>query len=237
MPSWLANTVHSRVLVQLERRLLARASRRRELVRIRHAAILLPLVDTAPEIHSRTDPGALSLLFTRRAAALQMGGQIAFPGGKVDGDDENREATAMREAEEEVGLPRDAVQCLGMLDDVHTWDDKVSVTPVVGYCGDYELLPLAATSSEVSRIFTVPLEHLQDDQRWASKVLEWQGSSYTCPHFEVAHYSGELPGEAEQLWGLSAFAVMKLLEELPGGCPLKLTRWERDGECILSSSL
>ena len=231
--SWLANTVHSRVLVQLERTLRARASRRRELVRKRQAAILLPLVNTDTHC-SAADPGTLSLLFTRRAAGLQMGGQIAFPGGTVDGEDRNREATAMREADEEVGLPRDAVQCLGMLDDMHTWDDKVAVTPVVGYCGDYELLPLAASSSEVSKIFTVPLKHLQDNRRWVSKTLVWQGSSYVFPHFEVAHYSGEVPGDEEQLWGLSAFAVMQLLEEFPGGCPGSLRRWERDGECILS---
>ena len=231
--SWLANTVHSQVLMKLERSLLVRASRRREIVRKRHAAILLPLVNTEIALE-RTDPGELSLLLTRRAASLQMGGQIAFPGGKVDATDRTREVTATREAGEEVGLPHDAVQCLGMLDDMHTLDDKVAVTPVVGYCGDLSLLPLVASSSEVSKIFTVPLKHLQDDRCWVSKTHEWQGSSYSFPHFEVAHYSGELPGQEERLWGLSAFAVMRLLEELPGGSPASLRRWERNGECILS---
>ena len=170
--TWLANTVHSRVLVQLERTLRARASRRRELVHQRHAAILLPLLSTAPEAFSGAADaaGTLSLLFTRRAAALQMGGQIAFPGGIVDSEDGSREVTASREAEEEVGLPRDAVQCLGLLDDMYTWDHKTAVTPVVGYCGEYELLPLAASTSEVAKIFTVPLKHLQEDRRWASRV-------------------------------------------------------------------
>lgn len=230
----MAHAVHSRVRMQLERTLRARAAKRRQFTRKQHAAILLPLVNTASGAFPRADTaGVLSLLFTRRAAALRMGGQISFPGGKVDGDDTDHVATATREAEEEIGLPRNAVQCLGLLDDMHTWDDKVAVTPVVGYCGDFELLPLAASSSEVANIFTVPLRHLQDDQRWVPKTVKWQGSSYLFPHFEVAHYADEVPGKQEQLWGLSAFAVMQLLNELPGGCPASLKRWERDGECIL----
>ena len=192
------------MLAALERALATRT--RVSFERPRHAAVLLPLIGKADE---------LSLVFTRRAVSIPMGGQVAFPGGRVEEGDADRTTTALREAEEEVGLPRSAVRILGLLDDLPTWDNQQCVTPVVGYCGDLEIATLVRNPAEVERIFSVPLRDLQDESRWVTKPMTWMGTTYRQFYFDVAAYAGEEAGAAEKLWGLSAYMAIGLLSIVP----------------------
>src|SRR5688500_3612213 len=106
--------------------------------RARRAAVLVPIVD---------DGGAPRLLLTRRAEQMSSHkGQVAFPGGMVDPRDRDVTDAALREAEEEIALPRASVETLGELDDFPTVTDTVSVTPVVGRIT--RLPPLVAAPGE-----------------------------------------------------------------------------------------
>lgn len=114
-----------------------------------HAAVLMPLVVHGDE---------LTVLLTRRADHLNdHPGQISFPGGRTEPEDPTAMATALREAEEEIGLAREFVQVLGTLPR-YTTVTHYAVTPVValvqpGFC-------LRVDSSEVAEVFEVPLAYL-----------------------------------------------------------------------------
>ena len=107
------------------------------------AVLLDPADATAVEVHGRTkaavlvalyeDGGALHAVFTRRRDDLRShAGEISFPGGRRDEDDADLLSTALREAEEEIGLPRDAVDVLGALSPTPTVATSFGVYPFVG---------------------------------------------------------------------------------------------------------
>lgn len=99
--------------------------------------------------------GAVHILLLRRAEGLRRhGGQVAFPGGRSDPEDASLAETALREAEEEVGLPRQDVRLLGALDDLPTITGYV-VTPYAAWLAAPPIpRPNAA---EVARVFDAPL--------------------------------------------------------------------------------
>ncbi|MDB5948797.1 MAG: CoA pyrophosphatase [Massilia sp.] len=115
------------------------------------AAVLIPLV---------ARPEGLTMLLTRRTDHLNThAGQISFPGGRAEEVDRSPVDTALREAQEEIGLDRRHVEIIGQLPDYLT-GTGYHVTPVVGL-----LMPpfeLAADSGEVAEIFEVPLAHLMN---------------------------------------------------------------------------
>lgn len=141
-----------------ERNLFAEEIRRRLLTLVptpaspaRPAAVLLPVYREGGEWHV--------LLTERTDTVAEHRGQVAFPGGKADPDDRDRIATALRETEEEIGLPADQVLVLGVMPDFVTITDY-HVTPVVG------LIPwpadLRLSTAELSEVFGVPLRWLAD---------------------------------------------------------------------------
>ena len=107
-------------------------------------AVLLDRAEAAAlEVHGRTkaavlvalyvDAGDLHAVFTRRRHDLRSHpGEISFPGGRHDADDDDLQATALREAQEEIGLPHDAVRLLGALPPTPTVATSYSVYPFVG---------------------------------------------------------------------------------------------------------
>src|SRR5688572_11084862 len=132
----------------LERELRRLARRSSRSTTLRRSAVLVPL-------HVRE--GQLAVLFTRRPDTLKAhAGQVSFPGGGIEAG-EDALAAALREAEEEVAIPRDAVASLGLLHDVETSTGFV-LTPVVGrLVREVELRPNPA---EVGRAFWAPLAPL-----------------------------------------------------------------------------
>ena len=115
------------------------------------AAVLLLVVN---------HPGDPTVVFTQRTAHLaDHAGQISFPGGRCDEGDCDPEDTALREAEEEVGVPRDRIEILGRLPEYHT-STGYRVTPIVGWAEPP--LTYRPDPHEVADVFEVPLAFLLD---------------------------------------------------------------------------
>ncbi len=148
-----------RVLASRSRRVLERPEK---IV----AAVLVPLVAVAGEPH---------LLFTRRSTALRHHqGQISFPGGRRDAAlDPSLEATALREAEEEIGLAPAEVRVLGALDDIETMSTQFVITPFVGLVARAQ--PWRPDPREVDAVFTVPVRQLRVPGVARRETWDFQG--------------------------------------------------------------
>ena len=140
------------------------------------AAVLVPLV-------ARTDE--LRLLLTLRTSHLHdHAGQISFPGGRVDPEDTDAVATALRETEEEIGLARRHIEVIGRLPDYQT-GTGFTVTPVVGLV--HPPFELTADSFEVAEIFEVPMRHLMNGANHERRSAEFPNrpgrrSFYAMPY-------------------------------------------------------
>lgn len=140
------------------------------------ASVLLAMVERESGLH---------LLFTRRTAHLaQHPGQISFPGGRVDAEDSSVIETALREAQEEIGLNREHVDVFGTLPDYFT-ATGYRVTPVVAAVKS--LPALESNVNEVAEIFEVPLAYLMNGrihQRRSGVFLHQQTrrSFYAMPY-------------------------------------------------------
>ncbi|MBB3909850.1 CoA pyrophosphatase [Sphingomonas desiccabilis] len=162
-------------------------------VRWREAAVLVAVTD-------RPEPG---ILLTQRTATLRNhAGQIAFPGGRIDPDDPDPVAAALREAEEEVALPRNAVEVVASLDRYRT-ATGFTVTPVVGVVAPD--LPLSPSPHEVAAVFEVPLAFLLDAANHAMGHATWRGRE--------RHYY-EIWFEGWRIWGATAAMLVNLSRRL-----------------------
>jgi 8-oxo-dGTP pyrophosphatase MutT (NUDIX family) len=155
---------------------------------LRHAAVLLPVV--------KRDAG-LNLLFTKRTDHLyDHAGQISFPGGRAEPGDASPTRTALRETEEEIGLPPSQVEVLGHLPEYLTVTGY-RVTPVVGLVSVPFSLSLDAF--EVAEAFEVPLAHLLDPANHQRHLLKMLGRTRT-------YYA--MPYEMRYIWGATAGMLM-----------------------------
>ena len=123
-----------------------------------------------------------AVVLTKRSSRLKHHpGQIAFPGGKLDAGDGSPTDAALREAEEEIGLPRNLVEILGIMPP-HETVTGFSVTPVVGLIRDtFDPVPEAG---EVAEVFTAPLGHVMDPANFVVQSRRWRGQwryYYTVP--------------------------------------------------------
>ncbi len=162
------------------------------------AAVLIGVV-------SRAD--GPQLLMTQRAAHMRThSGQVAFPGGKVDASDSSVEFTALREAQEEVGLDARHVKILGRLPDYVTFANMV-VSPVVAWIEpDFGL---KINPDEVARVFEVPLPFLMDPAHHQQHRLEFNGQFRSW--YSIA------PHKASQgafIWGATASMIRGLYQFL-----------------------
>ncbi len=143
------------------------------------------------------------VLLTKRSAHLQHHpGQIALPGGKQDPGDATPVDAALREAEEEIGLPRGQVQVLGCLP-THETVTNFDVTPVLALVsGDFT--PRAEVG-EVDEVFTVPLSHLTDPAMFRVESRLWQGR---LRRYYVVPYG------PYYVWGATARILRALAERM-----------------------
>lgn len=160
----------------------------------RKAAVLVPLLYSASEWH---------LLYIRRSDGVQdHKGQVAFPGGAIEPEDEDEVAAAKRESWEEVGLPADSIRVLGLMSRRNTISNYY-ITPVVGVIAWPFTIRMQV--SEVSRVFTIPLRWLaESDHHRRREVIRPNGAQE--PVFFFDEYDGEL------LWGITAAITLHFLE-------------------------
>lgn len=154
------------------------------------ASVLVPIVNR---------PSGLTVLLTQRTAHLaDHAGQVSFPGGRAEPRDTDPIDTALREAEEEIGLDRRHVEIIGMLPDYWTITGY-RVTPVVGWVEPPFSLHL--DTFEVADAFEVPLEFLMDPARHERHSYEYNGGR--------RHYFA-MPYEGRHIWGATAAMIVNL---------------------------
>ena len=154
------------------------------------AAVLIPVIAQAQ---------GLTVLFTQRTQHLKShSGQVSFPGGRAEPGDASAEFTALREAQEEIGLALERVEILGRLPEYHT-RTGFRVTPVIGLIQPpLELMP---DPREVESVFEVPLSFLLDPANRQRRTRELQGRSVG---FYVFEYQGHM------IWGATAGMLVNL---------------------------
>jgi 8-oxo-dGTP pyrophosphatase MutT (NUDIX family) len=158
------------------------------------AAVLIPVI---------AHPGGLTVLFTQRTTHLKShAGQVSFPGGRVEPGDASAEFTALREAQEEIGLSPDRVEILARLPDYRT-RTGFRVTPVVGLVTPP--LELAPDPREVESVFEVPLAFLLDPANRERRTREFQGMT-------VGYYVFDYQDRV--IWGATAGMLVNLYRML-----------------------
>ncbi|MBC6610690.1 CoA pyrophosphatase [Hymenobacter sp. BT507] len=167
---------------------------------LRDAAVLIPLY--------RDDAGQLRLVVIRRTEFGVHGGQLAFPGGKRELQDASLEATALRETEEEIGLPAAQVRMLGTLPSIVTEVSGFRIWPFVGHIeppAQWRWQP-----TEIAEVLSVIIDDLLLPD---ARVTEtWQLPGWPAPYPVSFYRVGPYP-----LWGASYRMVRALLPRLVAG--------------------
>jgi 8-oxo-dGTP pyrophosphatase MutT (NUDIX family) len=168
--------------------------------RMRRAAVLLPLFEDHGEGH---------VLFTRRTDTVEHHkGQISFPGGSEDASDPEARTTALRETEEELGIPPARVEILGALNDVYTVVSGFVITPFVGMI-PYPI-PLRVNPHEIAEVLTVPLSAFRDPSRLRVEEREREGERITV----YFYYHGR-----HEIWGATARIMKDFVDTVFGEAP------------------
>ncbi len=163
----------------------------------RPAAVLVPIVRRDPE---------LAVLLTLRTDHLPShGGQICFPGGKIEETDSGPLDAALREANEETGLDPRLVETLGYLD-VYRTRTSFRIVPVVGLVDP--LAQFRPAEGEVADVFEVPLRFLMDPVNHLQEGRVWRG-------VERRFYA--MPYGERYIWGATAGMLRKLYDRLYAG--------------------
>jgi 8-oxo-dGTP pyrophosphatase MutT (NUDIX family) len=158
------------------------------------AAVLVAVVD---------HPASPTVILTERPKTMRKHpGQISFPGGRIDPGDEGPVEAALREAEEEIALPRRAVDVIGTADRYRTVTG-FEVIPVVGVVPPG--LPLEPQPGEVAAMFEAPLFYLLDPRRQIVRTAQWRGR-------ERSYY--EIEWEGQRIWGATAAMIVNLSRRL-----------------------
>lgn len=158
------------------------------------AAVLVPIIDR---------PEGLTVLLTKRTDHLHdHAGQISFPGGREEKTDSGSVDTAMRETEEEVGLPRSHIDPIGNLDRYIT-RTGFDVTPVVGFVTPP--FPVTPDPFEVAEVFEVPLAFFLDRANHRRHSRVWQGQK---------RYYYVMPYRDYYIWGATAGMLVNLVDVL-----------------------
>lgn len=161
---------------------------------LRDAAVLVPVIDDAD--------GAKVLLTQRTQSLRKHSGQIAFPGGAIDPEDGSPEVAALREAEEEIGLPRHFVEPVARLPDYYAMTG-FRITPVLSIVRrGFEIRP---NPHEVEHVFEVPLAFLMDPDNHQRDSGVWQGAER---HFYRMPYGDWM------IWGITAGILRTMFERL-----------------------
>lgn len=162
-----------------------------------------PLMPAAVLIAMRED-GEENIIFTRRHDRLaKHAGQVAFPGGGMEAEDESMVDTALRETEEEIGLPREVVEPLGYLECFETISG-FCVTPVVARIAA-DAPALVPNAGEVADVFEVPLGFFLQSGNLVRYTMEYRGQRRPMAEFRFGGY---------RIWGATAAMLLNLLKRM-----------------------
>lgn len=169
-----------------------------------------PFSDRSNESASGASPSGaspslpFSILFTLRQDSIRHGGQISFPGGRIDPGETSLQA-AVRETYEEVGIPGTALTLLGPLTDLYMQHTHTLITPYIGILrSKVTFLP---QETEVREILQIPMDALRDPQRLLSQRRDLRSILYEVPYWDI---------HPTPLWGATAMMLaefMALVEE------------------------
>ena len=143
-----------------------------------NSAVLIPILFIENEYY---------LLFEKRSQNIKQGGEICFPGGRVDEDDLDSVYTALRETNEEIGVPREKITILGKMDTLFG-PRGVLVEPIVAHMNIENLDELKIDESEVEKVFLVPISFFETNEPEVFKI-----------HSTVEHTSYNSNGDEEEL--------------------------------------
>jgi 8-oxo-dGTP pyrophosphatase MutT (NUDIX family) len=157
----------------------------------RLAAVLVPFI------------GGDRLVFTRRTEHLSRHpGEISFPGGMRHDEDVDLAATALRETEEELGIPRDGIEVLGALPSVHTFVSAILIVPFVGVLdGSVSFAPNAGEIAEVLHYPIADLDAVETTVEWPRDGQVYRGFAYPM-------------ADGNTIWGATATILHGLIEVL-----------------------
>jgi len=161
---------------------------------LKSAAVLIGLIDEGNELH---------VLFTKRASHLRHhASQISFPGGKAEPEDDSLTFTALREAQEEIGLSSEAVTVIGQLKPYQVITGY-QVTPIVAFIKKDQRYQ--KDDNEVAEIFQVPLQHFLADEHHHTIISNRKGQQINI-HF--------MPYESYNIWGATASMLKDLVNHI-----------------------
>lgn len=147
----------------------------------------------------------LYLVLTRRREDLNHHpGQISFPGGKHE-EDETLQETAVREAQEEIGIDPAVITILGKLTPLYIPPSDFEVHPTVAWYGNGQRPAFYPSDDEVAEILEVPLRHLLRAETRVEELWNWRGSDILMPFFNVGGH---------KVWGATAMMLNELVERL-----------------------
>ena len=167
------------------------------------------------DVHGRTDAAVLvpmygwpehpGLVFTERRSDLRRhAGEISFPGGRQDQPDEDLRVTALREAQEEIGLDPAAVELVGALPPIGTYVTAYRIHPFVGLIA--ERPSLRPNPAEVEAVLNFEIKQLR--QAYGMRRLVRRGVPIRTPTYEIGHHL---------IWGATARILREFLERLERG--------------------
>ncbi|GMQ81385.1 MAG: CoA pyrophosphatase [Rhodothermia bacterium] len=151
----------------------------------------------------KDDPGRPKLLLTLRPKGMtKHAGQVAFPGGRREAEEEFSE-TALRETEEEVSIPRSDIRILGSLTSLYIPPSNFYVQPFVGAVSHFP--SMATTSDEVESVFGVSVEELRDPNIRTTTDKNISGNVVSVPCYQI---------NDELVWGATAMLLAELVAVL-----------------------
>lgn len=169
---------------------------KREINSYRQAAVLIPV--TRHSVGNRSE-----IVLTVRSAHLKShAGQISLPGGTKEEQDPDFETTALRESEEEIGLPPEKVQVLGKLGDM-ALPSGFRITPFVGLIDSG--LPLVAAPDEVAEVFSAPLDLILDPDAYDRVTMVFNGDTRAILELNFEQY---------RIWGATAAILFHLAKQI-----------------------
>ena len=154
-----------------------------------------------------------SILFMTRPEKMSYGGNVCFPGGKMDkGIDKDLIQTALREAHEEVGIKPSDVEIWGNIPGIPDKFGKICVTGVVGEIKNkFDIDKLVLSKNEVDQVFTVPVEHFLDEKNLSIREYKRGGidKKVKLPSYQISQVDPDI-------WGLTAIQLNIVLNQMYG---------------------